>query len=289
MEYKDFEKTIIGKIKETFPESLTITPDTIIKNNDTIINTLIINFEDSKISPSIPLSYFYDSYKKGMPFAQIIDRILELLDTSHEKVGFDVNIFKSFESVKNRIGFQLVNYRLNKKRLETLYFDRFLDLAVVYFISLDMGQNETGSVFVKKEFLERWNIDSDTLRAAAIKSMPRMYPLTSVNLFDYLKKYTDFSDVPENEYLILSNAENLYGAASILYPGALEDLRERMGGDYYLVPSSIHEFLIYSDDSLITPDYLNENIKEINATHVSQNEVLSDHVYKYQNGKLISM
>ncbi|MCR5388355.1 MAG: DUF5688 family protein [Lachnospiraceae bacterium] len=289
MDYKEFETNIIEKLAKALPADSKIIPDTIIKNNDTVINTLIINFEGSKLSPSIPLTCFYDSYKRGMSFSGIMDRITELLNNRQDSTGFDFNIFESFDAVKNKIGFQLVNYRLNKSRLEPLFFDRFMDLAVVYFICLDMGNDERGTVFVKNEFLEYWNVDSTAIREAAIESMPSLYPLTTVNLFEYLKSYSDFYEVPEKEYLILSNTENHYGAASILYPGALENLKARLGGDFYIVPSSIHELLVYAEDNLITPEFLNENIKEINESHVSKNEVLSDHVYKYQGGKLISM
>ncbi len=289
MEYKEFETLIIKKLTGALPADTRITADTIIKNNDTIVNTLIISFEGSKLSPSIPLSFFYDSYKRGMSLDQITERIIELLNNRHEDANLDYDLFKSFDAVRNKIGFQLVNYGLNKKRLESLFHDRFIDLAVVYFISLDMGNNEKGTIFIKNDYLEQWNINSSEIREAAIENMPKMYPLTTVNLFDYLKKYTEFYDVPEKEYLILSNSENQYGAASILYPGALDSCRERLGGDFYLVPSSIHEFLVYAEDNLITPEMLNQNIKEINASHVSKNEVLSDHVYKYQSGKLISL
>ena len=40
------------------------------------------------------------------------------------------------------------------------------------------------------------------------------------------------------------DSRKTYGACSILYPGMLEQLAERIGGDYYMIPSSVHEFLL---------------------------------------------
>ena len=44
--------------------------------------------------------------------------------------------------------------------------------------------------------------------------------------------------------MILTNSRKTYGACCILYPKVLEQLAERVDGDYYLIPSSVHEFIL---------------------------------------------
>ena len=81
--------------------------------------------------------------------------------------------------------------------------------------------------------------------------------------------------------VILTNSRKTYGACSILYPGVLERMAERMGGDFYMIPSSVHEFLLMPREQERGDEELKEMIAEVNRTEVSAEEVLSDHLYLY--------
>ena len=79
---------------------------------------------------------------------------------------------------------------------------------------------------------------------------------------------------------VISNEQKVNGAASIIYSDALEKLSEKLGTDLYILPSSIHETIAISAN-FGTPEELAQMVREVNATQVSQEEQLSDHVYKY--------
>ena len=78
---------------------------------------------------------------------------------------------------------------------------------------------------------------------------------------------------------ILTNSRKTYGACSILYPGVLERMAEQLNGDFYLIPSSVHEFLLLPKEQDRGEDELREMILEVNRTEISPEEVLSDHLY----------
>ena len=65
--------------------------------------------------------------------------------------------------------------------------------------------------------------------------------------------------------LILTNAGKTYGACCILYPKVLEQLAKRVDGDYYLIPSSVHEFILLPVDQGRSAEELKEMIVEVNA------------------------
>ena len=81
--------------------------------------------------------------------------------------------------------------------------------------------------------------------------------------------------------MILTNSRKTYGACSILYPGMLEQLAERIGGDYYMIPSSVHEFLLVPAEREQDREELKKMIAEVNRTELPPEEVLSDHLYLY--------
>ena len=94
-----------------------------------------------------------------------------------------------------------------------------------------------------------------------------------------------FEDVQikESGLYTLTNQIHVNGAALMLIPDILEQLGEKAGMDYYILPSSIHELLIARDDGLVTARMLKELIHEGNWTEgiIKSEDVLSDNVYFY--------
>ena len=61
----------------------------------------------------------------------------------------------------------------------------------------------------------------------------------------------------------------------------LEQLAERIGGDYYMIPSSVHEFLLVPREREQDREELKKMIAEVNRTELPPEEVLSEHLYLY--------
>ena len=55
---------------------------------------------------------------------------------------------------------------------------------------------------------------------------------------------------------------------------------EKMGGDYMIIPSSVHELLVIRDDGT-GYSTLETMVREVNSAIVSPEDQLSDHVYHY--------
>ena len=48
----------------------------------------------------------------------------------------------------------------------------------------------------------------------------------------------------------------MFGATTIFYPNVLKELAEKHGTSLFLLPSSIHEFLILEDNGIYNPKEL---------------------------------
>lgn len=84
---------------------------------------------------------------------------------------------------------------------------------------------------------------------------------------------------------VLSNAEKLNGAASVLDKDTMETISEMLGGDFVVIPSSIHEVIILPMDDNVDKDELEGIIREVNTGQVAPEERLSYHAYQYDSGK----
>ena len=73
------------------------------------------------------------------------------------------------------------------------------------------------------------------------------------------------------------------GACIIQYPDFLDQAAETMGGDFYVLPSSIHEVLFIADDGSMELSHLEEMVRSINEAEVAPADRLSDNVFHYDS------
>ena len=73
------------------------------------------------------------------------------------------------------------------------------------------------------------------------------------------------------------------GAGVIAYQDFMDQAAERVGGDFFVLPSSINEILLVPDNGDMTADALRDMVKDVNAKEVSPEERLSDNVYHYDS------
>ena len=85
----------------------------------------------------------------------------------------------------------------------------------------------------------------------------------------------------DGELFLATNSDALYGASVIAIPGFLDQAAEKLGGSFYILPSSVHEVLLLKNDQAMEVQDLENMVQEINESIVSREEQLSDRVYHY--------
>lgn len=132
-----------------------------------------------------------------------------------------------------------------------------------------------GTAFVvQNSMLEKWGVGKDRLFADAIENMSEKHPM---NTFD-VASFVETKGNPNYPLTAFSNDEGMYGASAILYPGFLPKAFEAAGGDFYIIPSSIHEVLVISREA-VSAETLSKMVREINQAIVSEDERLSDNAF----------
>ena len=67
---------------------------------------------------------------------------------------------------------------------------------------------------------------------------------------------------------VLTSQDGLFGASCILYPEAVKELAAAKGGNFFLLPSSIHEWLVIPDDGIY--DGLEDIVRFVNQNEVGE-------------------
>ena len=97
-----------------------------------------------------------------------------------------------------------------------------------------------------------------------------------------------FPVAPEDEKIFVATVpDKVHGAGVLAYQNFMDQAAERAGGDFYILPSSIHEVLIVPDNGEMGLKDLEAMVKEVNATQVAPADKLTDSVYHYDSQEKI--
>lgn len=194
------------------------------------------------------------------------------------------------------------DHDFRKNHLKRIPHRRAADLAVTcHFMEVD-ETGRLGFTVVDQGLMEWMEISEDQLFADAFTFGPRNLPpvirpleaMVEGILEGKTKKKEELSFEKQldafdirNEAAVLTNSTGIFGAASLFYPFILEMIGERMGGNYYILPSSIHETILIPDNEDYLLSELEEMVWEINRTELMAEDWLSDSVYYFDKARKI--
>ena len=261
------------------------------KNNGLVLDGLIILAEGVNVSPTIYLNGFFEEYLSDGAVA-VAKRILAIYEAKKPKESVDVSLFMDIEKVSPRIKMKLINYEKNKELLEEVPYIRFLDLAIVFMAVLGFDcDNGFASILIHNHHLNFWSMDAEDLYNLAMNNTAddfEIIPMRSV-----IEAIMDeesagiIMDNGEIEMSILSNRYRMHGAAGMLHKETLNRyMKDKQAEKVIILPSSIHETLLIPCDSMPDMEYVKSMVKEVNATQLQPEEILSDNVYVYDGNEI---
>ncbi|MGN0164903.1 MAG: DUF5688 family protein [Lachnospiraceae bacterium] len=284
MNYKEFTKKLEASLKALpgIPQNITFTSTT--RNNGVVTRSVCIRDVNSVIAPSIGLDYFYGEHEKGRSIDEIAEKIAEIYFT---RPDFDNDKLKiTWENVHSNIVYHLVNYDSNNTIMQKTPHIKILDLALIFKINTDyLGID--GYITINENIMSMLNVDISTLMKEAIRNTPRLSPLKFCPLDEEIISDGFPDDFTEDQaeripLWLCTNKEKLYGASAIFYNEATLQIEERFLNDCYVIPSSVHEFLILKKSVGADIEYLEETVRQINnSPYVSETDYLSNTIYSY--------
>lgn len=302
MDYREFTCAVEQQMNQKLTGGVKAALHTAVKNNGKERKGVLIETPGVNISPTIYLEEYYERYLQGASVERIVDEIIGFYGVIRQEKSWDYEKMLCYESVKERLVFKLVNKDKNRDYLEQVPHIAFLDLAVVFYILLEITEEGTASMTVTSSHIRHWGIQTGRLWEDAVKNVKQILPAEFFTmkfaLNEFLRQKQGKESVSENLFIentgcedgmyVLSNPLRNYGAACIAYPHVTEMIGDILGSDYYILPSSVHEVIITPVNDAVACSDLEEMVKEINETQVEDEEILSDHVYCYRRntGKL---
>lgn len=265
MEYQQFLFTITAGLQSTYSADEKVTVQTTEQKHTTKIKTVSLYHGGKRVTPLIYMAPFYRMHQHGYSMESIQRELKNVLDMTVENDKIKGEVFIDFSSAASCLSVRLIPYQKNQNFLKLVPHRRILDFAVVY-----------------QDHCRIWNVTEDILFQTAISSMIKRFPpaFNSVEALIGMPSAAKSSDFPH--LFALTNKYCFFGASVILYPGVLRQMAKKLGGAYYILPSSVHEVLLLAKDNDDTiPKELQTIVREVNLTEAVSTDFLSNHVYLY--------
>ncbi|MDY6333447.1 MAG: DUF5688 family protein [Lachnospiraceae bacterium] len=193
----------------------------------------------------------------------------------------DKDALNDYSKVRNRLSMEMVETRRNAGGLRQIPHEEMEDLSVVCRIVVGMDRQSRETVLVTNEMLDHYGITRNQLMSDAKENAPQLLPASLSSISEALGIPTDPGSM---DMLYVASVEGMrHGAGVLAYPGFLNDAAEKLGGDFFILPSSIHEVLLMRDEGNITARELQDIISTVNQNEVLPAERLSDHAYRYDS------
>lgn len=314
MNYETFLARIRDELKSYLDKvncNGTVDIKKVLKNNGIELDALTLANINYRTSPTIYLNGYYEAYKSGRIFDDILGEIIELLHKNIGRVNIDLDDFTDFSKIKNMIAFKVINADKNKRLLKRIPHVKRLDLAIVFYCIIKCNQTENATTLIYNQHLDMWGVSMDEIYEIAMQNTPQILPYEIKSMTDIIKEMMgeEFSgsDLREDSFYnneevqiltdklmeelaeetdpkmyVLTNIFRLNGAASLFYEGVLREFANEHDKDLIILPSSIHEVILIPMEEGMCPEDFKSMIREVNSEEVDPAEVLAEHAYVYR-------
>ena len=286
MNYDQFILSVTRYIEEQIDESESVEMQEILKINGVVARGISIRKKGEKIAPVIYLQEFYEKFLAGKPLEELAAQIVMKSREAEFVPEWNYEEILDFNRVKSKIVYRLINAKQNQELLKDVPNLPIYDLSIVFYLLISESDVGRCSVLIKNSHMDYWKIPISVLYECARQNTPRLFPHVLMPMDTYAWKYAGGVVAP-SPLIVLSNSRGMNGAGVLLYDRMPEKIYGYVGGKYYLIPSSIHEFLIVPWEPFLSVENMKEMVHEVNENHVAKDEVLSDNVYFFDGEQLI--
>ena len=213
-------------------------------------------------------------------------------------------LFK-YEDYKNRLQVRICDRYSKEDFLKNKIVTYHGDFAAYYSIILGINSEGVSSMILLDSLLEQWNVTAEQVHADAMVSTLNFGSILAsldemimglvgdkshrqANLFNYPDAIhaSDF----EMPMFCLTNQYNFNGAGLILNGSVRKKIGNFIEGNFYVLPSSIHEVLIVPDYGQLSKNDLTKTVHYVNSNRaiMDEEDILSDYVqWCSQDGKIM--
>lgn len=295
MNNEEFKNEFVEALKENLSErgkEVDVKINTVEKMNQSY-EAVTITPEGSNIGMSMNMEVFVEAYESGVPFDEIVEQVTNKVEAHlADMPTFDVQSLTDYEQMKDKLAMEVVAADRNADLLAKVPHQEMEDMAVVYRFVMESDENGRASILVSNDLLDKMGVTPEQLHADALENAPELRPAVIKGMSEVMMdmmgedahEMFGIDEFPQDEMMYVATVpDKISGAGVIAYQEFMDQAAEKLGGDFYILPSSIHEILLVKDDGNVDFKDLKAMVEDVNATQVAPEEKLTDSVYHYDS------
>ena len=287
MEYEKFKEEIRKELQGRLGAGTEISFRNLERNNGIKEEGLEVREKGRAAAPVLHLDELYKAYCGSGSMEEAAICGLRMLE---RKPLVDAGaVPKTWAAARGRVRAELVHYGWNREGLEGIPHRKFLNLAVMYRMQLALSGSLRAGIRINNGLIQAWGATEEDLYRAAMGNMEkegyRIHPLAELLGRMAGIQPGEMPGLPEEvrQQYVLTNGSCHYGAAGMLWGELMEGFAEQAGGNFYILPSSVHDLILLPDDPSVSAEHLKEMVKEVNESTVAREEWLSEDAYYYDS------
>lgn len=296
--FEEFVENVKDRIKDYLPgkyEDAVIEVSRHEKINESYLGMCVWT-RGNAASPILNLEMYYALCQGGLTgMEDVIRRMADIVQEN--TIPVDLSLVTDYGRTKENLFIRVCDAGRNGELLKNIPHTRIDDLAVTYHILRSIDAGGMSSMTVTSQMMADLGITKEQLHQDAIENSPRLFPPmienigTMLRLFEMKAAGLEEEDISEIRktmdqdmqipMLVVTNREQINGASALFYPGILDQVGEMMGEGYFILPSSVHEWIIVPDREGFDANEMQVMIMDANQNAVTPDIQLGDEAYHY--------
>ena len=286
MDYTEFREELFNILQGIVPKDIFIKLVEAEKLNGCIRYGVMFDRTSGRYAHTIYLEPFYRSFEKGKSLDELARELLGCFEEEKSEVPDCMDKFVSYDLAREHIYCKLINKKENTRLLQDTPHILFLDFAIVAYFEVNGTEVYKGSILIKDKYLTDWGITAGVLFENALEHTRKDKGVKFISMEEVLAEFYNMNELQSdgethNNMFVLTNAEKYLGAVLIWFPEIMTGIAQVLKDDFYLLPASIHEWIIIPEKAVRDRTHLLSVVRNINCYEVLEEEVLSNNIYLY--------
>ena len=296
MDYRDFKEEFVEALKEDLYQKGTEVRSedkAVEKLNGEGYDAVVISPVDSKIGVTLNVEPYFEAFQDGVSMDDVVakasDTVIKGIENQPE---VDVASLMNYEVMKDKLIMEVVSTEANADMLANVPHVEMEDMSVVYRFVIDSNDDGRATILATNNMLEAMGITPEQLHEDALKNAPELKPAVITGMSEVMAEMMEMSpeemammgmptDPADEQMFVATVPDKIHGAGVLAYQDFMDQAAERVGGSFYILPSSLHEVLLVPDNGQMNLQDLEAMVREVNATQVAPEDKLTDNVYHY--------
>lgn len=286
MDYTEFREEILNVLQGLVTDEVSVKLVEAEKLNGCIRYGLMFDRASGKYAHTIYLEPFYRSFEKGKSLEELAAELLKCFEEEKTEVPECIDKFQNYDLARESIYCKLIHSKENQKMLQDTPHIVFLDFAIVAYFEVNSSEVFKGSILIKDKYLTDWGITTEEFFTNALEHTRKDKGVMFISMSEVLSEFYSRNEVqvdrdPHHNMYVLTNKEKYLGAVLICFPEVMNGIAQMLDDDFYLLPASIHEWIIIPESAVEDRMYLLSVVRNVNCYEVLEEEVLSNDIYIY--------